>query len=843
MPQDDPTDAGGDHIDARLAQIERAVGQLSARLRAVEDRLGAAPQSHQHEQDARPFGQGATTHTRTEVDHTSVVDGSSFTPHAARDEGAPAEDYPFNIPPRVADESQKGSASHSPEFGASFAESRAGEGQDRGGSARADRIESDAASAERDGARADRVEGGAGAAAVAVRARRDLETLVGGSLFNWLGIVAVTLSVGFFLKYAFDNQWIGPAGRVLLGAAAGCALLALAERLRARGYRAYAHVLTGGGILILYLSTYAARVFYDLIGLAPAFALMSLVTATAVVLAVRYDALAVAVLALVGGFMTPALLSTGVDKQIALFSYVAFLDAGVLAVAYFKRWRVLDHLAFAATALTFAAWALAYYESWKDLRTLFFLTLFFLMFSALALLHNVLRRRHASLLDVSLLLSNSALYFAAAYLVVGDRHDDLLGAFSLAAAVFHSLLYLFARARHREDRRLASAYVVATSGLLLVAVGTQFDRQWTTIGWSAEALLLTWFGLRQGERAARYCALVVFAAALEHWFTIDLRDFAFDGVARFVPLLNARAFSCAALVASLAAAIYFYRRHAECVDKDEREIVAAVLALAANALALTLLSCDAVDYFSSAALSAGESDWRAQSLRNDSALALTVLWAVYASAAFAVGLRRNLAPLRYAALAWLAVTGFKLLLRDATFYDAPWHAPVFNQTFAAFVAFVAAVWYVAHSYAGAEGIDVRERRTALTALAVVGNLFAVAALSLEASGYFRKQPDALARAGGAARDLRLARQLSLSLVWAVYGGATLAYGHARQNKPLRLLALALLAATTLKVFFYDLAGLERFYRIVSFVALGVVLLAVSFLYQQRQRRAREDESS
>jgi uncharacterized membrane protein len=827
MPQDDPSNAGGDQLDARLAQIERAVGELSARLRAVEDGLTAAPRDRPREADARPFGQGATPPARPDDHHTSVVEEPGYTPHATRSEGAVVDDYPFNIPPRAPDETRQA--------GAAGADERA----------RADRSQHEAARADRVGGGADRVDDGAFAASAAVRARRDFETLVGGSLFNWLGIVAVTLSVGFFLKYAFDNQWIGPVGRVLLGAAAGCAILALAERLRARGYRPYAHVLTGGGILILYLSTYAARVFYDLVGLTTAFALMSVVTATAVALAVRYDALAIVVLALVGGFMTPALLSTGVDNQIALFSYVAFLDAGVLGVAYFKRWRVLDHLAFAATVLTFIAWALAFYEPRKDWRTLLFLTLFFLMFSALALLHNALRRRTASRLDVSLLLSNSALYFAAAYLVLDSRHDDLLGAFSLAAAAFHALLYLFARERHREDRRLASAYVVATSALLLVAVGTQFERQWTTIGWAAEAILLAWFGLRAGERAARYCALAVFAAALEHWFAIDLRDFAFDGADAFVPLLNARAFSCAALVAALAASIYFYRRHADGVDKGEREIVAGVLTLAANALALTLLSRDAVDYFSSAAspygAGAGGEMARARSLGNDSALTLTVLWAVYASAALAVGLRRNVSLLRYAALAWLAATGVKLLLRDASFYDAPWHAPLFNQTFAAFAAFVAALWYAARSYARAHGIDEEERRAALAALTVVGNLFAVAALSLEASGYFRKQSGDGDGAGRPARDLRLARQLSLSLVWAVYGGAALGYGHARQNKPLRLLALALLAATTVKVFFFDLAGLERFYRIVSFVALGVVLLAVSFLYQQRQRRAREEE--
>jgi uncharacterized membrane protein len=231
-------------------------------------------------------------------------------------------------------------------------------------------------------------------------------------------------------------------------------------------------------------------------------------------------------------------------------------------------------------------------------------------------------------------------------------------------------------------------------------------------------------------------------------------------------------------------------------------------------------------------------------LENTKQLALTFVWTLYACAAFTVGIRRAREFVRYGALGLLAAAGVKIAVLDAGFYAATWHAPLFNQTFAAFVVFVAACWYVAHLYAraGEEVVSADERRKAVASLAVVGNLFAVAALSLEASGYFRKQLAARAASGANTRDLRLAQQLSLSLVWMVYGGATLLFGHVRQNKTLRVFALALLAATTVKVFFFDLSGLEKLYRIISFIVLGLVLLAVSFLYQQRQRGAKDAES-
>src|SRR5207237_10032411 len=124
---------------------------------------------------------------------------------------------------------------------------------------------------------------------------------------------------GCFLKYAFENQWIGPRGRVIIGLGLGLAFLMLGERLRSRGYRHYSHGLSGGGISILYLSIFAAFAFYHLIEQLPAFLLMTLVTTTAVLLAARYDALPIAVLGLIGGFLTPIVLSTGVDNEAGLF--------------------------------------------------------------------------------------------------------------------------------------------------------------------------------------------------------------------------------------------------------------------------------------------------------------------------------------------------------------------------------------------------------------------------------------------------------------------------------------------------------------------------------------------
>jgi uncharacterized membrane protein len=621
----------------------------------------------------------------------------------------------------------------------------------------------------------------------------------------------------------------------------GGGILVAAERLRARGYRSYAYVLSGGGILILYLTVYAARVFYELVGVLPAFLLMIAVTTTAVLLAARYHAYAIAVLGLIGGFMTPALLTTGVDNQIGLFGYVALLNSGVLALAYFKHWRSLNHMAFVATVLTFAGWSIAYYEDWKLWRTLFFLTLFFLMFNALGVVYNVVRQRPARWFDISLIIWNASLFFAASYALLEPAYPSMLGSYALLWSAFYVFLFYFTYQRHRADKLLALSYIGAAVTFFTLAAAIQLDQQWVTIAWAMEALMLTWIGLRADTDAPRYVALPVFAFAFGHWVTSDMFDFAYRAGETFVPLLNRRAVSAAALVAALGGAAWLYRRMGERVERVEREVIAAALLLAANVLALTLLTVDVNDYFNARLAFVNADDYNARSaVENARHFTLTVLWTFYALSALVVGTKRNLHALRRAALAWLAVTGAKIILFDAGFYNAAWHVPLFNQTFAAFAAYIAALWYAGRLYGRAGKIDETERRAVVNAITVVANLYAISALSLEATGYFEKLIRAGALADTDTRDLRLAQGLSLSLVWTLYGGAMLLYGHRRSNRLLRVMALLLLTATAFKVFFLDLAVLEKFYRIVSFLVLGAILLAVSFLYQQKQRASKPE---
>src|SRR6478672_62083 len=186
----------------------------------------------------------------------------------------------------------------------------------------------------------------------------DWEQFMGAKLFAWIGGFALFLGIAFFVKYSFEHNLIPPELRIAIGFLAGIALVVGGAALKRKENVVTAQTLCATGILILYTVTFACRSFYHFpfFGLIPTFALMSLITAAAFLLAVRMDALVVAILGIAGGFLTPVLLSTGQDNPLGLFGYIALLDVGLLAVARRKEWSSLPILGAVGTVFMQIAW-------------------------------------------------------------------------------------------------------------------------------------------------------------------------------------------------------------------------------------------------------------------------------------------------------------------------------------------------------------------------------------------------------------------------------------------------------------------------------------------------------
>ncbi len=420
-----------------------------------------------------------------------------------------------------------------------------------------------------------------------------LEVQIASHWFSIVGIVAILLGVVFFLKYAFDNDWIGPVGQVSLGIIFGMALLGAGEYFRTK-YAKYSQIITGGGLGVLYLSIWAAfGVFHLVDGYSLLFG-MSLVTLSATLLAVRYSAIAVAVIGVVGGFMTPTLLSSGFDNQILLLTYVVILNLGVLFVALFKNWRILNILSFAGTYFVFTIWYGSYYDPSKFLITLLFLTILFVIFSLVWVVYNLIYQKALEEQDILLMVLNAIVYFGFSYMLLSRNYSELLGFFAFSLSVYYFIFGYIAYTKFKAESALTLGLLGISIIFLTVAVPFQVKKNLITLIWTAQAAVLLWLGFWLSSYKLRVAALGIY-------ILVVVRLVFFDSIiplADFQLIINRRFFTyiTAAISAGIASWLYFSNKGK--ANKDEN-IVIPVLLIGLNVILVVALTLESFSFFDS----------------------------------------------------------------------------------------------------------------------------------------------------------------------------------------------------------------------------------------------------
>jgi uncharacterized membrane protein len=269
-------------------------------------------------------------------------------------------------------------------------------------------------------------------------AHTDFESIIAGRWLYYVGILALAVAMTFFLKYAFDNTWIGPAGRVAIGLLLGSAMFPLSQWILKRGYQYFSEGIAGLGAAILYLSIWAGWHYYHLFEQPVAFALMIVVTAATVAVALGRNSERIAVLALIGGALTPALVSTGHNEEVALFTYLVVLGAGMLAVAWRRDWKWLPPIQFVSTLIYFWGWYGDFYADSELSTTILFATVFFVLFGALPSIRST-REGELPVTEIALVIGNASQFLIALRLMLWPEYRWGLTLAVLALSAAHLL--------------------------------------------------------------------------------------------------------------------------------------------------------------------------------------------------------------------------------------------------------------------------------------------------------------------------------------------------------------------------------------------------------------------
>jgi uncharacterized membrane protein len=574
-----------------------------------------------------------------------------------------------------------------------------------------------------------------------------LESRIGSRWLNRIGIVAVLVGVSYFLKYAFENDWIGPSVQVIIGMAAGIVVAAWSERFRRHGFAGFSYSLKAVGAGALYLSLWASFALYGLVSAAVAFSGMVVVTAAMAALAVLESAEVLAGLALVGGFLTPVLVSTGQNQEIALLSYLLLLDASALLLQRFRSWPRIIFGSFLGTELLFVFWYTKFYSSDQFAVTVSFLSAFFALFAAAPLVADLLPGSPARAVvarvgveirggitplrtGVVLPVLNGFAYFCTIYAMLWMQGIAVNAAQYLLAiaAIYGGLGMALERrasdalappsARLDARRLLPLVHLGMAVACLTAAIALWLHGHWIAFSWLVEAAALFYAGAKAARSAVKWLGMIVAMLAIFNlligsvgWRTQTL-------------LLNER-FGLYLLAIGVIAAMIWWQQHGASPAESS----------AAEALEKKEARATPVS---------DGGDW----LRHPQVLVLAV---------------------------------------------------------------------------------------------IAINLLALCALNFEVGDYFRREIAAVSAAHRAmlpsvyarqVRSLTITRDFSYSAVWMAYGVLLIWVGFWKRAEFLRWQAIVLIGFTILKVFIYDASALQRGYRILAFMILGVILLAISFAYQK-----------
>jgi uncharacterized membrane protein len=351
------------------------------------------------------------------------------------------------------------------------------------------------------------------------------EVAVGQKWLLGIGVLILIIGVGFFLKYAFDQQWIGPAVRISIGFICGLLLLLGGNICRQRNLRGLDVGIGAVGLGTLYLTSYAASQVDRFLPASLTLVLILLTTAVGVSLAILWASQALAMLAFMGGYLAPLLFASALFDRWLFLGYLLILTLGGQVLAYARDWRPLYSSGAVWTWLSIVIWSQRDYRKEWFLETLVFTQVLFVAYSVMPFVRAALRKESSWRQGFLLAIVNGLFccWYSESLLNYQKSSGSLV---SLSYAVVSlGLALLFWRQR---TPGLLSSWLIAQGIVFLLVFWEQLlSNSWVTVFWSAEVVALYWAATKCNDRILLSGAFVIGLLAVLRYFA-DTSGFVFE---------------------------------------------------------------------------------------------------------------------------------------------------------------------------------------------------------------------------------------------------------------------------------------------------------------------------
>ncbi|NNE99917.1 MAG: DUF2339 domain-containing protein [Pyrinomonadaceae bacterium] len=681
------------------------------------------------------------------------------------------------------------------------------------------------------------------------QAQNNLEKFIGENLISKIGIVILIIGVGIGAKYAIDNNLISPLMRIVFGYLVGFVLIGLALRLKPK-YTNYSAVLMSGGMAIMYFITYFAYSYYSLLSQTSAFGLMAIFTIFTVLASILYDRQVIAHIGLVGAYAVPFLLSEDSGRFVVLFTYIAIINFGILAVSVKKYWKPLLFSSFFFTWLIFAGWFFDRFDHSRDLIwTFVFITIYFLTFYLSFVTYKLVHKESFKIDNFILILINSVLFYGfGADALSRGAWTDLQGSWAMSNALIHFGFAYVIQTIRTKDWAVFHLIVSLVLAFLLLAVPIQFAGHTLTLLLMAYSVALFSIGRTKRIPLFEYFSYPTLFFAASALFVQWLRAFdryPADLESAIYPIFN-KDFVTSISVAVGFGIVYLVNRKGKRdapVEESEYRFMAYIFGGVFLLVLYNTFRIEIGNYFAYQELAtelppAEPSRYFTQALRDPSLSLFSSIWQINYSMLFLSVLAFvNVSRIRGTVLGYinLALNSFLLFIfltsglvilailgdqftRPDTYIGfefGPFHILIRYISYG----FLAGLFYASFKYLEQEFVSrIVPTRVlkVLYELALAGSVLAILSSELILWSSIFGVGDIY--------------KLGLSILFAVYALLLIIWGIFKKRSHLRYFAFVLIAITLSKLFLYDLAELGTISKTVVFVSVGTMLLIASYIY-------------
>ncbi|WP_159778887.1 DUF2339 domain-containing protein [Flavobacterium sp. 9AF] len=683
----------------------------------------------------------------------------------------------------------------------------------------------------------------------------DLEKFIGENLINKIGILILVLGISFFVKFAIDKDWINEPARVGIGILAGSLVMFIANKLR-KSYAAFSSVLVAGAVSIFYFTISIAFHDYHLFSQTVAFIIMVVITAFSSLVSVSYNRQELAVLSLIGGFAVPFMVSTGSGNYIVLFTYIAILNCGILAIAYFKKWNVVTVLSFVFTTLLFLSWYIRelFDNKLPHQGALGFATLFYFTFSVILVINNIRKKGSFSLIEYFILILNTFFFFGIGMGIIHNWGVNFKGLFTILLAVYNLVYAAILYKKFGLDKNAVYLLIGLALTFVTLTIPIQFEGNQITIFWAAEGVLLFWLSQKSKigyfKTGAFIVQILTIISLLLDWTKYDYP------VTPLTVILNPLFVS--GFVVSLSFFITYWL-----LKKEKGEVKVALFSISFYQKAFFIIAVIATYFTGFLEVNYQSSQYLLNPVSSLS-FPVTYHFVFIAIALILADKFKNIVLQK----AVLGISVFSIIVYIVDFYSLPNNELIQNfalNTNSKYAFYFHYIILGCLIYFGYQLVQLAKSEPKIQFLQmkimpwlfvfatvyVLSNEILVHGLHFSATHQVdikEINADLVKRGISDTYTLQYEREyatkmelgkikrqiikIGYPILWGLFSFAFLIIGIKKQLKNLRIIALSLLGITILKLFVYDIKNVSETGKIIAFILLGVLILIISFVYQK-----------